>query len=136
MLVLAINKQTGSMFNDMQDTPNGAYVEGSRARMAAKATDTTLGDWLEYVVPDNDKAAAFAAKELKWDKHRERLRIIPYSGTEQKQRRRQRTLESVETDMIDARMKLDAAEALGLDTLARAAHLNKLKAQHEGLKNG
>lgn len=136
MLVLAINKQTGEIHNDLQDTPTGAYVWGSRTRVAAKMTDTAPTEWLEYHVPDKNKAAVFAAKEVWWNKGQQQLTIILYSDAEKQQHAREQLIEGVETEMIDARTKLDAAEALGLDTLARAAHLNKLKAQHEGLKNG
>ena len=132
-VLLAIRKSDNSVVSCPQSGPHAPI--GKRIAQAVEQHGGSPEDYFEYLVEgDADAYAVMKAKELKWDKHGDRLRVTPYSGVEQKQRARERLKADVEAEMIQEQVELDAAEKLGLDTVERKARVDRLKAQHEEIK--
>jgi hypothetical protein len=132
-VLLAIRKSDGKVMTRPQ---SGSYAPvGKRLAQAVKQHGGSPDDYFEYLVEgDADALAVMKAKELKWDRHNDRLRVVPYSGPEQNQMERERRRANIEAEMVREQSGLDAAEKLGLDTTERRAKLDRLKAQHEEIK--
>lgn len=129
MLVLAIRKSDGVVMPLRQDSPK--HRPGSVAKNTARQFQGLPEDYLEWTVPDKEKESYLSAKELRWDRHAERVKAIPFSGAEREERERINRKAAVEAEMIRMQMEIDAAEKLGLDATDRRAKISRLKAQHE-----
>ena len=134
MIVLAIHKETGEIHKDLQDTPDSAYREGTRAYRAAIALGGNADDYMEYSFASKDRGTIFNAKYLIWDSVKGIVKAVPYSNTELTERRRVKDKDAVEREMIEVQAQLDAANKLGIDVATRVERLDNLKMKHEKVK--
>ncbi len=135
MIVLAIHKETGEIHNDLQDTPEDAYRDGTRARRAAAALGGIADDYFEYPFASKNRGIIFNAKHLIWDDHKKVIKTVSYSETEQKENKRKKDKGIIGHEMIRAQMELDAAEKLGMDITELLPNLDKLKEKYEKVKD-
>ena len=134
MIVLAIHKTTGEIHQDLQDTPESAYHEGTRALRAAEALGGSPDDYFEYIFASKDRDTIFSAKYLLWDSHKSRIKAVPYSKTERQENQRKKDKASIGHELIRAQIELDAATTLGMDTGAREANRDSLKTKYDKVK--
>lgn len=116
-----------------QDSPN--HRPGIMEAAIAKNCGGTAEDYEGFLIPDKDKVQYTGAKRLRWDAHGKRVIPVPYTPVEEEDMRLEEENERVEAEMIQLQVDLDAAEKLGLDRRDDKMKLDKLKAQHEAIKD-
>lgn len=135
MIVLAVHIETGEIHKDLQDTPEGAYRDGTRARRAAAALGGVPDDYFEYAFASKDRDIIFKAKYLTWDVNKGVIKATPYSQAEQAETKRKDDKDTIERELLEAQGDLTSATSLGFDVIDRQANVDSLKEQYEEVKD-
>lgn len=135
MIVLAVHKETSEIHNDLQDTPDDAYRDGTRARRAAAALGGVPDDYFEYAFASKDRDIIFKAKYLIWDANKGVIKAIPYSQAEQAEAKRKNDKDTIEHELLEAQGELNSATSLGFDVIDRQANVDSLKEKYEKVKD-
>jgi len=116
-----------------QDSP--CHRPGVMEAAIAKRCGGTPASYEGFIIPDSDKERFMAAKRLRWDSYNKKVKAIPFSIQEEEERRLDQENTIVEHEMIRLQVDITTADKLDIAVPDKKTKLNKLKAQHDAIKD-
>lgn len=133
MLKVVVRKSDNHVMEWRHDSPD--HRPGVMEAKIAEVFGGTAQGYHGVLIPDEDKARFMNAKRLRWGGPSIGVEAVDYTPVEQEDMALEQENEWVESEMIRLQKDLVAAKELGLDRHGDEMKLDRLKAQHEAIKD-